>query len=131
MSRIEGKGGAVVSFTGVVREFTDDAKVDELFIEHYPEMTESSIDRILENAHSKWDLLDSFVIHRVGQLKARELIVLVFVGSRHRADAFSACEFIVDFLKTDAIFWKKESRSDGSSWLESFETDYQRSQHWE
>jgi len=131
LRRIEGKGGAVVSFSGIVREFNRDSKVEELYLEHYPEMTEQSIHQILGQAHEKWELLDTLVIHRVGRIKSREQIVVVLVGSEHRAEAFSACEFIIDFLKTDTILWKKEIRHDGSSWIESLDTDYQRSKHWE
>ncbi|MXX94207.1 MAG: molybdenum cofactor biosynthesis protein MoaE [Gammaproteobacteria bacterium] len=131
LRRIEGKGGAVVSFSGIVREFNQDSKVEELYLEHYPEMTEQSIHQIIDKAHEKWELLDTLVIHRVGLIKSREQIVVVLVGAEHRAEAFSACEFIIDFLKTDTILWKKEIRHDGSSWIESLDTDYQRSKHWE
>lgn len=131
LRRIEGKGGAVVSFSGIVREFNRDSKVEELYLEHYPEMTERSIHQILDKAHEKWELLDTLVIHRVGRIKNREQIVVVLVGAEHRDEAFSACEFIIDFLKTDTILWKKEIRHDGSSWIKSLDTDYQRSKHWE
>ncbi|MDE0645679.1 MAG: molybdenum cofactor biosynthesis protein MoaE [Gammaproteobacteria bacterium] len=131
LRRIEGKGGAVVSFSGIVREFNQDSKVEELYLEHYPEMTEQSIHQIIDKAHEKWELLDTLVIHRVGLIKSREQIVVVLVGAEHRAEAFSACEFIIDFLKTDTILWKKEIHHDGSSWIESLDTDYQRSKHWE
>lgn len=130
LSQIEGKGGAVVSFSGIVREFNQDSQVEELYLEHYPEMTEQSIHRILDQAHEKWELLDTLVIHRVGRIKSQEQIVVVLVGAEHRAEAFSACEFIIDFLKTDTILWKKETRQDDSSWIESLDSDYQRSKHW-
>lgn len=129
--RIQGKGGAVVSFSGIVREFNQESEVKELYLEHYPAMTEQSIHHILDKAHEKWALLDTLVIHRVGTIKSQEQIVVVLVGAEHRAEAFRACEFIIDFLKTDTILWKKEIRHDGSSWIESLDTDYQRAKHWE
>ncbi len=128
--RMSGRGGAMVAFAGLVRDFHADDEVQSLYLEHYPDMTEKSIEGIVNKAIARWSLLDVVVIHRIGQLDAREQIVLVLVGSSHRPDAFAACECIMDFLKTKAAFWKKEIRKDSESWVRSTSDDYRRSKRW-
>ncbi|MXZ56306.1 MAG: molybdenum cofactor biosynthesis protein MoaE [Gammaproteobacteria bacterium] len=129
--RLRGKAGAVVSFIGLVRERSTTGKVSSLYLEHYPRMTEASIDRIVAKAQQRWSLLDVIVIHRIGELQPEDQIVLVIVASAHRADAFAACEFIMDLLKTEAVFWKKETGDEESVWIESTLEDVNRSQEWQ
>lgn len=129
--RIQGNGGAIVAFAGLVRDRTCGGHVLGLFLEHYVGMTEASIERILNEANERWSLLDVLVIHRVGKLLADEQIVLVLVGAAHRADAIAACEFIMDFLKTEAVFWKKELRDNSESWIQSTANDFKRRTDWE
>ena len=128
--RCGGAGGAVVAFGGLVRDRFADSEVKGLYLEHYPGMTEASIGRIVDQAGERWRLLDVVVIHRVGDLAPRDQIVLVLVASGHRPDAFAACEFIMDYLKTDAVFWKKERRAAGDAWIESTASDRSRRQSW-
>ena len=119
--------GAVVQFTGVVRG----EQVRELELEHYPGMTERILKHTLERAAKRWPVRRASVVHRVGVIALGEPIVWVAVGSSHRAAAFSACEFIMDFLKIEAPFWKKEHLSDGSSrWVESRQSDVERATKW-
>ncbi len=126
-----GACGAVVSFVGLVRDYFGDHSVSELFLEHYPGMTERSINALIERAQQRWDLLDTVVIHRVGALTPSEQIVLVQVASSHRPDAFAACEFIMDYLKTDAVFWKRERHGSGAQrWVESTADDHKRAKSW-
>jgi molybdopterin synthase catalytic subunit len=113
------KVGAVASFVGVVREVA-------MTLEHYPGMTQNSIVRIVEEARSRWQVLDCTVIHRFGELAPTDQIVLVAVASAHRADAFAACEFIMDYLKTRAPFWKKEA----AGWVEARASDDQAAERW-
>ncbi len=129
--RIKGNGGAIVAFAGLVRDRIYNDHVRGLFLEHYAGMTEASIERILNEASERWSLLDVLVIHRVGRLLANEQIVLVLVGATHRADAITACKFIIDFLKTEAVFWKKELRDDSESWIQSTANDFKRRADWE
>ena len=117
------KIGAVATFVGVVREVA-------MTLEHYPEMTESSIKRIVEEAQSRWQVMDCTVIHRYGELKPADQIVLVAVASAHRGDAFAACEFIMDYLKTRAPFWKKEHRPEGARWVEARAADDDAAGRW-
>ncbi len=121
--------GAVAACIGLVRAVDGDAQTT-LELEHYPGMTEQSIARIIARAEERWKLADALVIHRVGSLEPGEQIVLVLCASRHRVEAFAACEFIMDFLKTDAVFWKKESSSGGSRWVEHSERDAKRVSGW-
>lgn len=126
-----GACGAVASFVGLVRDYFGSLSVDELFLEHYPGMTERSIDALIDQAEQRWSLLDTVVVHRVGALGPKEQIVFVQVASSHRPDAFAACEFIMDYLKTEAVFWKRESHSSGEQrWVESTDGDRQRAQAW-
>jgi len=115
--------GAVCSFIGLARDYGDHTGVHRLFLEHYPGMTESAIADIVAQASDRWDLHRSRVIHRVGTLAAGERIVFVGVSSSHRKDAFEACQFIMDYLKTGAPFWKKEMTDQGEYWVEQKESD--------
>ena len=129
--RMKGAGGAIVVFGGLVRDQVADSAVTGLFLEHYPNMTEASIRKIAEDASKRWNLLDIVIVHRVGHLELGDQIVMVLVGSAHRPDAFDACEYIMDYLKTEAIFWKKEFRGERSDWIKSTSNDYQRRDGWE
>lgn len=126
--------GAVVSFIGQVRDINAGDAVSLLTLEHYPGMTEKSLEAILADAKSRWDIADSLVIHRVGTLQPLDQIVLVAVTSAHRGEAFKACEFIMDYLKTEAPFWKKESTRIGNQtterWVEARITDDEARQRW-
>ena len=122
--------GAVASFVGYVRDFNDGAPVAAMTLEHYPGMTERAITRIMEEAAGRWNVIDATVIHRVGPLHPTDQIVLVAVASGHRGDAFAACEFIMDYLKTRAPFWKKESLPGGARWVEARDADERAAQRW-
>ena len=122
--------GAVASFVGVVRDINDGGTVAEMTLEHYPGMTEKAIDEIIGQAKGRWDILDALVIHRVGTLKPADQIVLVVVTSGHRGDAFAACEFIMDYLKTRAPFWKKEQTGNGRRWVEARQADDVAAERW-
>ncbi len=125
------KIGAVASFVGLVRDVNDGAGVSTLTLEHYPAMTQKALGGIVDEALSRWDLIDVTVIHRVGELRPTDQIVLVMVASRHRGDAFQACEFVMDYLKTQAPFWKKESTPQGERWVEARESDELASSRWQ
>jgi len=116
--------GAVASFVGLVRELP-------MTLEHYPGMTERSIAKIVEEARSRWKVMDCTVIHRYGALQPNDRIVLVAVASAHRGDAFAACEFIMDYLKTRAPFWKKEQTKEGARWVEAKSADDQAAERWQ
>ena len=124
------KVGAVASFVGLVRDVNDGDAVSGLTLEHYPGMTERALEKIVADARARWDVIDATVVHRVGELKPLDQIVLVVVASGHRGDAFRACEFIMDYLKTEAPFWKKESTGDGMRWVEARETDDRARERW-
>ena len=115
--------GAVVTFLGAVRDMNDGSQVKEMTLEHYPSMTEKALQEILDQAKARWDIYQTLVIHRVGPLLPEDQIVLVVVTSAHRGEAFAACEFIMDYLKTAAPFWKKENTSDGARWVDARVTD--------
>ncbi|HEY0491292.1 MAG TPA: molybdopterin synthase catalytic subunit MoaE [Telluria sp.] len=115
--------GAVVSFVGTVRDMNDGASVSEMELEHYPGMTEQALAQIVNQAKARWPLFGARVIHRVGALKPLEQIVLVACASAHRGEAFDACEFIIDYLKTEAPFWKKEQTPEGARWVDARESD--------
>ena len=117
------KVGAVVTFLGTVRDLNEGEHVAEMELEHYPGMTEKSLEEIVSQAKARWDIFDALVIHRVGPLKPLDQIVLVAVTSAHRGEAFDACEFIIDYLKTDAPFWKKEQTPQGARWVDARSTD--------
>ena len=122
--------GALASFTGLVREANDGSAVTGMTLEHYPGMTEKALEDICVQAHSRWDLIDTLVIHRVGPLKPGDRIVLVGVTSAHRGEAFAACEFIMDFLKTRAPFWKREETPEGARWVEARASDDTAAAKW-
>lgn len=124
------KIGAVASFVGVVRDVNDGGAVAEMTLEHYPGMTERAIEEIVAQARARWKVLDARVIHRVGTLRPADQIVLVAVASSHRGDAFAACEFIMDFLKTRAPFWKKEETGGAARWVEARESDELAAERW-
>ncbi|KLT73656.1 molybdenum cofactor biosynthesis protein MoaE [Neisseria arctica] len=123
--------GAVVAFSGLVRDRDTDTPLSHLFLEHFPEVTEAEIARIADSAFNRWPLTACTIIHRVGMLAAEEQIVLVLVASEHRKAAFAAAEYLMDYLKTEAPFWKQEHFSDGRShWVEAKTTDMQAAQSW-
>ncbi len=122
--------GAVASFIGIVRDQNDAATVRTLTLEHYPGMTEKALVGIVDEARRRWSIIDAAVIHRVGKLAPTDQIVLVAVSSAHRGDAFAACEFIIDFLKTQAPFWKKEVTPDGERWVEARTSDDEAAARW-
>lgn len=122
--------GAVVSFLGLMRDINDGDQVSAMTLEHYPGMTEKALDAIVEEAGKRWDLEGIRVIHRVGELRPEEPIVLVMAASRHRGDAFRACEFVIDYLKTRAPFWKKERTLKGERWVEARHSDKEAESRW-
>ncbi len=122
--------GAVAAFIGTVRDVNADAAVAGMTLEHYPGMTEKALARIVDEAKRRWDVVDALVIHRVGALKPADQIVLVAVTSAHRGEAFAACEFIMDYLKTRAPFWKKEETPDGARWVEARASDDDAAARW-
>ena len=124
------KIGAVASFVGVVRDVNDGDPVTEMTLEHYPGMTERSIEEIIARASGRWRVMDALVVHRVGTLKPTDQIVLVVVTSGHRGDAFAACEFIMDYLKTQAPFWKKEATAKGERWVDARVSDDVAAERW-
>lgn len=123
--------GAVACFVGVARDFNDGAEVAGLTLEHYPGMTEKAISEIVERTKTRWKILDITVIHRVGLLRPTDPIVLVIVASTHRHDAFDACAFIMDYLKTRAPFWKKERTVNGDRWVDARDSDEAALSRWE
>lgn len=123
--------GAIASFIGVVRDLNDGDSVAEMTLEHYPGMTEKSVEEIITQARGRWQVMDALVIHRIGTLKPLDQIVLVVVTSAHRGDAFAACEFIMDYLKTRAPFWKKEQTSSGARWVDARATDDAAAERWQ
>ena len=123
--------GAVASFVGLVRDRNDGQGITAMTLEHYPGMTQSALDDIVAQARSRWDLLDVLVVHRYGRLVPGDPIVLVLVSSAHRGEAFSACEFVMDFLKTSAPFWKKEVTPDGARWVDARDTDSAAARRWD
>jgi molybdopterin synthase catalytic subunit len=112
-----GKAGAMVSFTGLVRDLNEGDSITQLTLEHYPGMTEKALAKIEAQASRQWDLTATLIIHRIGPLKPNDNIVLVIAASMHRKQAFAACEFMIDTLKTEAPFWKKESLHNSDRWL--------------
>lgn len=115
--------GAVVTFVGRVRDSAQSESISALELEHYPGMTEKALQDIVEQAHQRWQLQGASIIHRVGKLQPAEQIVMVAVASPHRGEAFQACEFMIDFLKTRAPFWKKEYTEQGAHWVDARESD--------
>ena len=125
------KVGAVASFVGVVRDLNDGDEVSALTLEHYPGMTERSLEEIVSEAKSRWNIYDALIIHRVGTLLPLDQIVLVLVTSAHRGESFKACEFLMDYLKTRAPFWKKEQSSSGERWIDARTSDSVAAMRWE
>ena len=130
LRRGDPKVGAVASFIGVVRDVNDGAAVAEMTLEHYPGMTEKAIEEIIGQAKGRWSIYNALVVHRVGKLKPTDQIVLVVVTGAHRGDAFAACEFIMDYLKTRAPFWKKEQAGKEARWVEARESDDVAAERW-
>jgi len=122
--------GAVVAFVGTVRDMNEGAGVSEMELEHYPGMTEKALEDIVAQAKERWSIIDALVIHRVGPLQPLDQIVLVAVTSAHRGEAFQACEFIMDYLKTQAPFWKKEVTPQGARWVDARVTDDEALAKW-
>ena len=122
--------GAVASFMGCVRDLNEGDSVGLMYLEHYPGMTEKSLEKIAADAQARWNIFDTLIIHRVGELAPLDQIVLVAVTSAHRGEAFAACEFIMDFLKTQAPFWKREATAQGERWVDARESDTQAAARW-
>ncbi len=124
------KVGAVASFIGIVRDLNEGDAVATLTLEHYPGMTEKSLEEIVTQARQRWDIYDALVVHRVGTLSPLDQIVLVVVTSAHRGESFKACEFLMDYLKTQAPFWKKEVTPDGARWVDARASDDAAAEPW-
>ena len=122
--------GAIATFIGVVRDVNDGDRIREMTLEHYPGMTERALEGIVAEARSRWDILDVLIVHRVGRLLPTEQIVLVVVTGAHRGEAFAACEFVMDYLKTRAPFWKKEQTAEGARWVEARAADDAAAERW-
>lgn len=134
IAELRGSGvqvGAIVSFVGTVREFSGNDKLVSMTLEHYPIMTQKSLEKIVKQAKSRWDVHEVRLIHRVGCLFPADQIVFVGVSSMHRGQAFMACEFVMDFLKTSAPLWKKECLESGSKWVDEREGDIAALSRWE
>ena len=124
--------GAIASFVGLMRDINDGKTIQSMTLEHYPEMTQKTLEDICIKAKEKWTIIDLVVAHRYGPININDNIVFVGVASQHRKDAFEACEFIMDFLKTNATFWKKEHHADGkSSWVDSRKSDDDALNRWQ
>ena len=122
--------GAVACFVGVCRDRNDGESVAKMTLEHYPGMTEKALAKIIDQAMGRWRVIDVTVVHRVGELEPTDQIVLVAVSGAHRGDAFAACEFIMDYLKTRAPFWKKEQTPEGGRWVDARESDDDAAARW-
>ena len=123
--------GALTSFVGLVRDVNHGAGVSEMTLEHYPGMTEKALEAIVDDAKARWDIYGVLVIHRVGRLQPCDQIVLVAATSAHRGEAFAACEFIMDYLKTRAPFWKREETADGARWVDARDSDDTAAARWQ
>ncbi len=128
--QLAGRAGAMASFCGVVRDQFDAQAIQDLELEHYPGMTERSIEAVLQRADARWTLDATLVIHRVGCLRPAEQIVLVMTAARHRQAALESCAFIIDSLKTEAVFWKRERSTSGERWIDSTSADHTRAARW-
>lgn len=122
--------GAIASFIGLVRDINEGDSVAGMSLEHYPGMTEKALAAIVDRAKGRWDIFDALVIHRVGDLLPTDQIVLVAVSGSHRGATFAACEFIMDYLKTQAPFWKREQTAEGARWVDARESDEKAAQRW-
>ena len=123
--------GALATFVGVVRDVNDGSGIAEMMLEHYPGMTEKALEAIVVEAKARWNIFDALVIHRVGRLLPMDQIVFVAVSGAHRGETFAACEFIMDYLKTRAPFWKKEETSVSGRWVDARESDNHAAGRWE
>ncbi|WPL13296.1 MULTISPECIES: molybdenum cofactor biosynthesis protein MoaE [Thiorhodovibrio] len=123
--------GALVSFTGIMRDFSDGNPVSEMLLEHYPGMTDSVLRQLMDQARTRWPLRTGLIVHRVGRLHPEDPIVLVATGSMHRTEAFRACEFLIDALKTQAPLWKRETTQQGPRWVAAREHDTQAADRWD
>ncbi len=123
--------GAVASFVGTVRDRNDGSEVAAMTLEYYPGMTEKSLEEIIEKAKARWDIFDVLIIHRVGPLNIEDQIVLTAVTSAHRGEAFAACEYVMDYLKTLAPFWKKEDTPEGARWVDARLSDDEALKKWQ
>lgn len=123
--------GAIVSFSGLVREFGKQSNIISMSLEHYPGMTESVLEKIEADATQRWNLLGSHITHRVGDLSAGDNIVLVATAAAHRKEAFEAAQYMMDILKTEAPFWKKEHSEDGSYWVDGKQSDIDAKEKWD
>ena len=130
LRQLDSAVGAVVIFTGLVRDLEKNASINSLTLQHYPGMTESLLQEIVDQAQQRWDLIGVTVIHRVGELLASDQIVFVGVASQHRADAFEAAQFVMDYLKTKATFWKKVDQNGQQYWVESKDSDQTAKERW-
>ena len=124
------KIGAVASFIGIARDVNDGDAVSRLVLEHYPGMTEKALEGIVAEARARWNVTEILIVHRVGELEPADQIVLVAVAGAHRGETFAACEFVMDYLKTRAPFWKKEQTPQGARWVEARESDDQAAERW-
>lgn len=131
LSQDNPKVGAIATFLGLVRDVNDGVGIQTLTLEHYPGMTEKSLEEIVQEAFNRWPLLDVSLIHRVGALEPSDPIVLVAVAASHRREAFTACEFIMDYLKTRAPFWKKENTPEGEHWVDARDSDDSAAARWQ
>ena len=122
--------GAVAAFIGTVRDVNEASSVSTMTLEHYPGMTEKALAAIVDEAKSRWDIVDALIVHRVGELNPADQIVLAAVVSAHRGEAFAACEFLMDYLKTRAPFWKKEATPAGHRWVEARDSDELAAARW-
>lgn len=122
--------GAVASFIGQVRDLNEGDQVASMTLEHYPGMTEKALENIVAQAMQRWDIFDALLVHRIGELKPADQIVLVVVSGAHRGEAFAACQFIMDYLKTEAPFWKKEQTPAGERWIEAKASDDDARDRW-
>ncbi|MBR9911051.1 MAG: molybdopterin synthase catalytic subunit MoaE [Gammaproteobacteria bacterium] len=123
--------GAIVTFTGLMRDFNQGDDIQGLFLEHYPGMTEKSLADICSQARDRWPVEQIRIIHRIGELRPSDQIVFVGVSGQHRGEAFAACEFIMDYLKTRAPFWKREITRDGSRWVDARDSDTDAAERWQ
>jgi molybdopterin synthase catalytic subunit len=123
--------GAVTAFIGTVRDLNEGAEVSKMTLEHYPGMTEKSLEEIIDQAKARWDIYEVLIIHRIGPLDIEDQIVLVAVTSAHRGEAFASCEFVMDYLKTLAPFWKKEDTPEGARWVDARLSDDEALKKWD
>ena len=122
--------GAIAAFVGTVRDVNEGSGVSAMTLEHYPGMTERALEAIIAEAKTRWDIFDALAVHRVGTLMPQDQIVLVVTLGAHRGEAFAACEFIMDYLKTRAPFWKKEATAQGARWVEARGSDDDAAARW-